>query len=75
MTNTPRPRAAQAPLNRKPHTVSEVAVFDGADRVGSIVERGGRHLAYTNGGRLIGSYASRAEAMRAIPTKGLRMRG
>ena len=44
-----------------------LAVYDGQDRVGSVVERDGGFDAYDASGRHLGAFLSRREAMRAIP--------
>ena len=44
-----------------------VYVYDGADLVGSIIERDGVHFTFDAGGTLIGKYPTRLAASRAIP--------
>jgi hypothetical protein len=44
-----------------------VTVFDGADRVGSLIERAGRFEAFDLAGRRIGSFPTLLAASRAIP--------
>ena len=46
------------------------AVYDGQDRVGSVVEHDGQHYADTAGDQLIGVFRSRIGAARGIPAKG-----
>jgi hypothetical protein len=43
------------------------AIYDGQDKVGTIVERGGSHFSYGNDDVLIGEYRTRLEAVRALP--------
>jgi hypothetical protein len=54
--NAPRPNAPNA-----------LAVTEGADTIGQIVEQDGIAFAFDASGTLIGEYATRTLAMRAIP--------
>jgi hypothetical protein len=45
-----------------------LVVNDGADRVGSLVERAGEFHAHDLAGRHLGSYPTMVQAARAIPT-------
>jgi hypothetical protein len=73
MRNIPRARAAQAalPANRDE---SSIAVYDGATRIGSIIERGGKHHAFASTGKHLGAFTKRVLAMVAIPSAGVCMR-
>ncbi len=61
---TPRHRKCRALVQS-----TALAVYDGHDRVGVVIERNREHLAITTSGKLIGTYATRTEAMRAFPTR------
>jgi hypothetical protein len=44
-----------------------LAVYDGHDVLGYVVEHDGSHFSFDQDGTLIGEYASRTLAMRSIP--------
>ena len=44
-----------------------LAVYDGANRVGSIVERDGQFQAFDAHDRRVGTFGNQRDAMRAIP--------
>jgi hypothetical protein len=44
-----------------------LTVFDGADRVGSLVETGGEFRAFDLDGRCLGSFPTMLRAARALP--------
>lgn len=50
-----------------PLAPDSLTVTDGHEMVGTIVRRDGSHFAFDADGTLIGEYATRAEAMRALP--------
>lgn len=61
------------PKYRKSHAAVQSAaltIYDRQDRIGSVVERDGQHLAYTDTGDYVGTFQSRREAMHAIPITG-----
>ncbi len=61
------------PKYRKSHAAVQSAalgVYDGQDRVGSVVERDGQHHAYTTAGHHVGTFQNRREPTRAIPASG-----
>ena len=47
---------------------SAMAVTDGSETVGYVIEHGGKHQAFDIDGVLIGEFTSLREAMCAIPT-------
>jgi hypothetical protein len=63
--NTPRARAAQAPLNGNPHTSTEIAFIDGQDHAGPIIERD-QHHAIDADDRHVGGFRCRSDAMSAV---------
>jgi hypothetical protein len=66
-TNTPRREPPQGGFNCNQHE-SALAVFDGQQHVGDVIEHAGKHHAFTSTGKLVGVFATRLEAMRAVPT-------
>ena len=62
---------SQAGEPRDREAISErdarLAIYDGTDQVGSIVERGGTFDAYDSSDQLIGSFTALRAAVRAIP--------
>jgi hypothetical protein len=66
---THRGRLKKRPQTRpSDFTFRGVAVYDGTDLAGFIVERtGGRFVAYGVDHQVIGTFASQRDAMRAIP--------
>jgi hypothetical protein len=57
-------RREQQVVDTRNHALS---VFDGADRVGSLVERAGEFHAYDVDGRHLGAFTDMRAAARAIP--------
>jgi hypothetical protein len=50
-----------------PHAPNAITVTDGTYCAGTVVESGGSHFAFDSTGTLIGEYATRAEAVNALP--------
>jgi hypothetical protein len=73
MSTIPHRSRAQAALAKRHPTAkpsapnSTVFAYDGTTYVGHIIEHEGRHLAVDPQGHLVGSFATRTEAMRALP--------
>jgi hypothetical protein len=57
--------AAPRPVDSSNHSL---CIYDGATRVGSLVERAGVFTAYDHRGHLIGSFRGLRAAARSIPT-------
>ncbi len=52
-------------------SAAAVSVYDGNVRIGDVIERGDDAFdAFDSTGKLVGTFASRIEAARAIPTRG-----
>lgn len=52
----------------KAHRSSPIlGVYDGRERLGSVVEHEGEHLAFDAVGQLLGRFPKRSEAIRIIP--------
>jgi hypothetical protein len=62
-TVTPGRTRAQVRLSAN----RSIAVYDGSRHVGDVIERDHRHHAYTS--NLLGTFKTRAEAMRAFPAR------
>jgi hypothetical protein len=79
MPTTAARHRAQAALKRadihqkipKPNASNGLTVTDGETCIGTIVEHDGSHFAFEPDGQLVGEYATRVAAMRALPRGGV----
>jgi hypothetical protein len=53
---------------RRPTAGQALAVYDGQQRVGSVLERDGEFLAFDNRDRRVGVFTNQSEALRALPS-------
>jgi hypothetical protein len=67
--NQSRTGTTRQPLPRANDNAA-IAVTDGGFFVGTLVERDGEHHAFDADGFWIGAFASRTDAMRALPDRG-----
>jgi hypothetical protein len=68
-STAPRQRLARPCNIPAPDGPNSVVITDGQDIAGSITFHAGQHYLFSPSGEWLGAYPSRAEAMRAAPTR------